>query len=439
MADGRNLEKVKELAAYRVSEEMYVEEMDSRAMVLEHIKSGARIFLMSNEDENKVFYIGFRTPPDDSTGLPHILEHSVLEGSDKFPVKDPFVELVKGSLNTFLNAMTYPDKTVYPVASCNDKDFQNLMDVYLDGVLHPAIYREPKIFLQEGWHYELESPEDELAINGVVYNEMKGAFSSPESVLDRFTRNVLFPDTTYSNESGGDPAVIPELTYEKFIAFHRNYYHPANSYIYLYGDMDMAQKLTWLDQEYLGQYDREDCHADSAIAVQQPFEQPVQREITYSVTEEEGTKDTFQDALGNGWQVVQSLLALGTGGLTGLGLGNSIQKNLYLPEAQNDFILAIIGEELGFIGVVCLMTVYLILIWRGCHIAINAPDFLGMMLAAGITIMIGVQVAINVAVVTSSMPPTGIILPFISFGGNALMIFMACIGILLNVSKKSSV
>lgn len=131
---------------------------------------------MSNEDENKVFYIGFRTPPDDSTGLPHILEHSVLEGSDKFPVKDPFVELVKGSLNTFLNAMTYPDKTVYPVASCNDKDFQNLMDVYLDGVLHPAIYREPKIFLQEGWHYELESPEDELAINGVVYNEMKGAF-----------------------------------------------------------------------------------------------------------------------------------------------------------------------------------------------------------------------------------------------------------------------
>ena len=147
MADGRNLEKVKELAAYRVSEEIYVEEMDSRAMVLEHIKSGARIFLMSNEDENKVFYIGFRTPPDDSTGLPHILEHSVLEGSDKFPVKDPFVELVKGSLNTFLNAMTYPDKTVYPVASCNDKDFQNLMDVYLDGVLHPAIYREPKIFL----------------------------------------------------------------------------------------------------------------------------------------------------------------------------------------------------------------------------------------------------------------------------------------------------
>ena len=291
MADERNLEKVKELAAYRVSEEMYVEEMDSKAMVLEHIKSGAKVFLMSNEDENKVFYIGFRTPPEDSTGLPHILEHSVLEGSEKFPVKDPFVELVKGSLNTFLNAMTYPDKTVYPVASCNDKDFQNLMDVYLDGVLHPAIYREPKIFLQEGWHYELESPEDDLTINGVVYNEMKGAFSSPESVLDRFTRKVLFPDTAYSQESGGDPAFIPDLTYEQFIDFHRNFYHPANSYIYLYGDMDMAQKLKWLDDEYLSRYDRKDCHGDSSISVQKAFERPVRSEITYSVTEEEGTKD----------------------------------------------------------------------------------------------------------------------------------------------------
>ena len=244
MADERKLEAVKGLAAYRVAGEKFVEEMDSSAMVLEHIKSGARLFLMSNDDDNKVFCIGFRTPPEDSTGLPHILEHSVLEGSEKFPVKDPFVELVKGSLNTFLNAMTYPDKTVYPVASCNEKDFQNLMDVYLDGVLHPAIYREPKIFLQEGWHYEMQSPEDDLTINGVVYNEMKGAFSSPESVLDRFTRNVLFPDTIYANESGGDPAVIPNLTYGQFIEFHRNYYHPANSYIYLYGDMDMAQKLT---------------------------------------------------------------------------------------------------------------------------------------------------------------------------------------------------
>ena len=206
---------------------------------------------MSCEDDNKVFSIGFRTPPQDSTGLPHILEHSVLEGSEKFPVKDPFVELVKGSLNTFLNAMTYPDKTVYPVASCNDRDFQNLMDVYLDGVLHPSIYREPKIFLQEGWHYEMEETDSPLIINGVVYNEMKGAFSSPESVLDRYTKAVLFPDTPYRHESGGDPACIPDLTYEQFIAFHKNYYHPANSFIYLYGDMDMAEKLEWLDRAYL--------------------------------------------------------------------------------------------------------------------------------------------------------------------------------------------
>lgn len=284
------LNQVKELGAYQVIKEKFVEEMNSQAMILEHKKSGARVFLMSNEDENKVFSIGFRTPPADSTGLPHILEHSVLEGSEKFPVKDPFVELVKGSLNTFLNAMTYPDKTVYPVASCNSKDFQNLMDVYLDGVLHPSIYREPKVFLQEGWHYEMQSPEDDLTINGVVYNEMKGAFSSPESVLDRYTRAVLFPDTSYSNESGGDPVRIPELTYEAFIDFHKNYYHPANSYIYLYGDMDMAEKLDWLDQAYLADYDRKDCRAQSQIQLQKPFEAPVERQITYSVTEEEGTE-----------------------------------------------------------------------------------------------------------------------------------------------------
>ena len=173
MTDKGNLENVKKLTAYRVTEEAFLKEMDSRAVVLEHVLSVAKIFLLVNEDENKLFSIGFRTPPEDSTGLPHILEHSVLCGSEKFPVKDPFVELAKGSLNTFLNAMTYPDKTVYPVASCNDKAFQNLMDVYLDGVLHPAIYQEPKIFYQEGWHYELESLEDELTINGVVYNEMK--------------------------------------------------------------------------------------------------------------------------------------------------------------------------------------------------------------------------------------------------------------------------
>ena len=285
------LEKVENLSAYEVKDRRFVEEMNSEGMVLEHRKSGARLFLMSNEDDNKVFSIGFRTPPADSTGLPHILEHSVLEGSEKFPVKDPFVELVKGSLNTFLNAMTYPDKTVYPVASCNDKDFQNLMDVYLDGVFHPSIYREPKIFKQEGWHYELPSEDAPLTVNGVVYNEMKGAFSSPESVLERFTSSVLFPDTPYSNESGGDPAVIPNLSYEQFIQFHKDYYHPANSYIYLYGDMDMEEKLLWLDKEYLSAYDKKDFTLDSSIALQKPFTEPVEKETTYSVTANEGTED----------------------------------------------------------------------------------------------------------------------------------------------------
>ena len=290
MADEKNLEKVKALPAYRLTEERYIREMDSQGLVLEHKKSGARIFLMANEDENKVFYIGFRTPPDDSTGLPHILEHSVLEGSEKFPVKDPFVELAKGSMNTFLNAMTYPDKTVYPVASCNDKDFQNLMDVYLDGVFHPSIYREPKIFRQEGWHYELADSQAPLIINGVVYNEMKGAFSQPESVLDRCTLKALFPDSPYRHESGGDPEEIPSLTYEQFIDFHKNYYHPANSYIFLYGNMDMAEKLDWLDQAYLSGYDRADCRAQSAIPLQKAFDRPVEQETTYSVTEEESTE-----------------------------------------------------------------------------------------------------------------------------------------------------
>lgn len=276
---------VKELNAYRVLEEKEVMEMKSGATILEHRKTGARIFLLSNDDDNKVFCIGFRTPPVDSTGVPHILEHSVLCGSDKYPVKDPFVELVKGSLNTFLNAMTYPDKTVYPVAGCNEKDFQNLMNVYLDAVLHPNIYKEEKIFMQEGWHYEMESADGPVTLNGVVYNEMKGAFSSPESVLDRYTRNVLFPDNCYHHESGGAPDAIPTLSYEGFLEFHRKYYHPSNSYIYLYGDMDMAEKLNWLDKEYLSHYDKQ--VVDSEILIQKPFEKPAEKEIFYPITEEE--------------------------------------------------------------------------------------------------------------------------------------------------------
>ncbi len=281
--------KISELTAYEVIEQKELADIRSDGYLLRHKKSGARIAIISNDDENKVFYIGFRTPAGDSTGVPHIIEHSVLCGSDEFPVKDPFVELVKGSLNTFLNAMTYPDKTVYPVASCNDKDFQNLMHVYLDAVFHPNIYKQEEIFKQEGWHYELESEEDPLTLNGVVYNEMKGAFSSPEDVLERVTLNALFPDTTYANESGGDPACIPDLTYEKFLDFHRTYYHPCNSYIYLYGDMDAVAKLDWLDRMYLSHYDSIDL--DSSIKLQRSFKKQGEVVKRYSIASSESEKD----------------------------------------------------------------------------------------------------------------------------------------------------
>lgn len=260
-----------------------------RGYLLRHKKSHARVLVVENDDKNKVFSIGFRTPPSDSTGVPHIMEHSVLCGSANFPAKDPFVELVKGSLNTFLNAMTYPDKTVYPVASCNDKDFQNLIHVYMDAVLYPNIYEHEEIFRQEGWSYRLESAEDKLTYNGVVYNEMKGAFSSPESVLDRVILNTLFPDTSYANESGGDPECIPDLTYEQFLDFHRKYYHPSNSYIYLYGDADMEEKLRWLDETYLCRF--EAVEVDSRIRLQKPFEKMIEKELSYSIASDEPETD----------------------------------------------------------------------------------------------------------------------------------------------------
>ena len=280
---------IKDLYAYELQKEEDLKGIKAKGYLLRHRKSGARVVYIENDDNNKVFSIGFRTPPSDSTGVPHIMEHSVLCGSKNFPAKDPFVELVKGSLNTFLNAMTYPDKTVYPLASCNDKDFQNLMHVYMDAVFYPNIYEHEEIFRQEGWSYQLDSAEDKLKYNGVVYNEMKGAFSSPEGVLDRVILNTLFPDTSYANESGGDPEVIPELTYEQFLDFHRKYYHPSNSYIYLYGDMDAEEKLNWLDQEYLGKYDREPV--DSTICFQEPFAEIQEKFIPYSIASEESEED----------------------------------------------------------------------------------------------------------------------------------------------------
>ena len=264
-----------------------VKETASTAYEFRHEKSGARLLYLQNKDDNKVFSISFRTPPEDDTGVPHIIEHSTLCGSRKFPLKEPFVELVKGSLNTFLNAMTYPDKTMYPVASCNDKDFQNLMDVYLDAVFYPAIYDQPEILMQEGWHYEIEKPDEPLRYSGVVYNEMKGALSSPEDLLENQVMRALFPDNTYSCESGGNPAAIPNLTYEQFIDFHRKYYAPANSYIYLYGDMDIEEKLAFINDEYLSHFDI--VKVDSRIPLQKGFAHLKEIQAEYPIGEDEST------------------------------------------------------------------------------------------------------------------------------------------------------
>ena len=273
---------IHDLAEYEILNEHRVEDVQSDGFILRHKKSGARIAILSNNDDNKVFYIGFRTPPEDETGVPHIIEHTTLCGSKKFPVKDPFIELAKGSLNTFLNAMTYPDKTVYPVASCNDQDFKNLMDVYLDAVFNPNITKYEEIFKQEGWHYELTGKDDELKINGVVYNEMKGAYSSPDEVLSSQIYRSLFPDNTYSKDSGGNPEYIPKLTYEAYLDFYHKYYHPSNSYIYLYGDMDVVERLEWLDKEYLSLYDYK--KVNSEINKQSAFDEIKNVEAQYSIT-----------------------------------------------------------------------------------------------------------------------------------------------------------
>ena len=277
------------LNAYEVLKEEELQDIHSKGWLLRHKKTGARVMLIENSDENKVFNIAFRTPPKNSTGVAHILEHSVLCGSREFPLKDPFVELVKGSLNTFLNAMTYPDKTCYPVASCNDRDFQNLMHVYLDAVFYPNIYKKEEIFRQEGWNYHLEKKEGPLKYNGVVYNEMKGAFSSPDDVLEREIMNSLFPDTTYGCESGGDPENIPDLSYEEFLDFHRQYYHPSNSFIYLYGNMDMEEKLEFLDSHYLSAFDS--LVIDSEIRDQEAFARVKDIQKSYPVSEDEGEED----------------------------------------------------------------------------------------------------------------------------------------------------
>ncbi len=367
-----NLEACK---AYEIKELRDIPDLNSKGALLMHKKSGAKVVVMENDDPNKVFYIGFRTTPDNSTGVAHIMEHTVLCGSRKFPVKDPFVELVKGSLNTFLNAMTYPDKTVYPVASCNDTDFKNLMDVYLDAVFYPNIFKEKKIFMQEGWHYELDKPDGELKINGVVYNEMKGAFSSPDDVLDRAVLNTLFPDNTYAFESGGDPDDIPALTYEEYLQFHKKYYHPSNSYLYLYGNMDMEERLNWLDEHYLADFDYQEV--DSEINEQKPFAKPVDIVQEYSITTDESERDhtylSYNAVVGNvldkekyiAFQILDYALCTAPGApikqvLTDKGIGTEIycvyDNGIYQPYfsivaknanlEQKDEFIGTIEEEL---------------------------------------------------------------------------------------------
>ena len=310
-------------AGYRLVQKSELKEIGLTGTELEHVGSGAHVICLPAEDDNKVFFIGFRTPPIDDSGLPHILEHSVLCGSDKYPIKDPFMELSKSSLNTFLNAITFPDKTIYPVASCNDKDLANLMGVYLDAVFYPLIHHNKNIFLQEGWRYELESPEAELSMNGVVYSEMKGAFSSSEECLSRYAMNSLFPDTAYGFESGGDPAFIPTLSYESFCAFHKKLYHPSNSYIFLYGDMDMEERLSYLDQAYLKGFKREDI--DSALGIQKPFETRRDLHYTYPLAEEEDDSaksfyslqwvvgDNEDSLLANAFDVLETVLLTAPG------------------------------------------------------------------------------------------------------------------------------
>lgn len=277
------------LHGFKLIEEREIKELNGVARLFEHEKSGARLVNIKNDDDNKVFSISFRTPPEDNTGVPHILEHSVLCGSRKFPTKEPFVELIKGSLNTFLNAMTFPDKTMYPIASRNEKDFFNLMDVYLDAVLYPNLYNTPEILMQEGWHYDLEDKNKDLSYKGVVYNEMQGAFSSPEGVLMRKIQESLFKDTIYNFESGGDPDFIPDLTQKDFVAFHKKYYHPSNSYIFLYGNGDIEKELEFIDEKYLKDFDR--ITVNSEINVQKPYDKMQEITHAYSISKDEDDKD----------------------------------------------------------------------------------------------------------------------------------------------------
>lgn len=317
---------------FELIEERAIPEMNSTARYYRHGKTGAELLSISNDDENKVFGINFRTPPGDSTGVPHIMEHSVLCGSQKYPLKEPFVELIKGSLKTFLNAFTFPDKTCYPVASQNTQDFYNLIDVYMDAVLHPLL---PEHTLQqEGWHYELDNLDAPLAYKGVVFNEMKGAYSSPDNVLGRYSQQVLFPDNTYGVDSGGDPTVMPNLTYAQFKTFHATFYHPSNARIFFYGDDDPEERLRLMDG-YLREFERREVRSE--IALQERFSEPKRVVMPYAVGEDEARKGRMTV----NWMLTQ------TGGDPETRLGLIILSYILIGTPASPLRKALIDSGLG--------------------------------------------------------------------------------------------
>ncbi len=283
------------VSGFQLKKQEYINEVKSVARLFEHKKSGARLLHLENDDDNKVFSIAFKTPSYDDTGVPHILEHSVLCGSKNFPTKDPFLELLKSSLQTYLNAATYPDKTIYPVASKNEKDFFNLMNVYLDAVFYPKIYEKPEIFMQEGWRYHLVNEKDKLSLNGIVYSEMKGSYSFPELLLEQECIKSLYSDMSYAFSYGGDPETIPKLTYEKFLEFHRKYYHPSNSYIYLYGNGDIKKQLEFLDKKYLSSFEKKRMNV--SLGLQKPFQKMKVVNSKYSISKDETSKNKTYFAL----------------------------------------------------------------------------------------------------------------------------------------------
>lgn len=351
-----------ELNGFRLKNSATVEEIGATTYEFEHVKTGARLFYVDTTDDNKVFYIGFRTPPKDDTGVTHIIEHSVLCGSKKYPLKEPFVELVKGSLNTFLNAMTYPDKTVYPVASRNAKDFRNLQDVYLDAVFHPNMLTTPEILMQEGWHYEIDSADAPLTYSGVVYNEMKGALSSPDDILTRKLMHETFPQNCYGFESGGDPEAIPNLTQADFAAFHQKFYHPSNSFIYLYGDVDIAEQLAYLDREYLSAYEKIDV--DSTIDFQPAFKEMKRVAEVYPIGEDESSAeksflslnlvvgDTLDTLTNLGLEILTHALFLSPAAplrkaLIDSGLGKDVDAAIEDDLRQPTFTITMTGSEVN--------------------------------------------------------------------------------------------